>query len=56
MALELSEKGLPEGTFAKPVAGHLYFRVGKAILKDKKARFDLGYELNDKEGTLALKR
>ncbi len=56
MALELSEKRLPEGTFARPVAGHLYFRVGKATLKDKKARFGLDFEINDKEGTLALKR
>ena len=56
MALELSEKGLPGGTFAKPVAGHLYFRVGKDSLKNNKAKFELTYEINGKEGTLALKR
>ena len=33
MALELSEKGVPSGTFSKAVAGHLYFRVDKKIRK-----------------------
>ena len=56
MALELSEKGLPGGTFTKPVSDHLYFRVGKDTLKDTKAKLELTYEINGKEGTLALKR
>jgi hypothetical protein len=56
MALELSEKALPQGTFTKPVAGHLYFRIGKETSKDIKAKFELAYELNGKEGSLALKR
>ena len=56
MAIELSEKGLPEGTYAKPVAGHLYFRVGKDTCKNTKANFELAFELDGKETTLALKR
>ncbi|MBZ5500398.1 MAG: hypothetical protein LAP85_28725 [Acidobacteriia bacterium] len=56
MVLELSEKGLPAGTFQKPVAGHLYFRIGKELSKDKATRFELSYELNGKEGALELKR
>ncbi|MBN1569208.1 MAG: hypothetical protein JXA73_15260 [Acidobacteria bacterium] len=56
MALELSEKGLPEGTFAKPVSGHLYFRVSEDTIKDSKAKFELTFELDGKETTLALKR
>jgi hypothetical protein len=56
MALELSEKALPQGAFAKPVSGHLYFRIGKGTYKDTKAKFELAYELNGKEGSLALKR
>jgi len=56
MAIELSEKGLPEGTCAKPVAGHLYFRVGKDTFKDNKVKFELTFELEGKETTLALKR
>ena len=56
MALELSEKGLPGGIFVKPVAGYLYFRVGKETIKDTKARLELTYEINGKGGILALKR
>jgi hypothetical protein len=56
VALELSEKALPEGTFNKPVAGHLYFRIGKEAAKDAKAKYELAYELNGKAGSLALKR
>jgi hypothetical protein len=56
MTIELSEKGLPEGTYSKPVAGHLYFRVGKSTFKDNRAKFELTLELDGKETTLALKR
>lgn len=56
MALELSEKGLADGTFDRPVAGHLYFRVGKETSKDRKSKYELAYELNGKEGALPLKR
>ena len=55
-ALELTEKGLPEGTFTKPVAGHLYFRVDKKIRKDSRTKYSLTYELAGKETTLELKR
>jgi len=55
-ALELTEKGLPEGTFTKPVAGHLYFRVDKKIRKDSRTKYSLTYELGGKETTLELKR
>jgi hypothetical protein len=54
--IELSEKGLPEGTYGKPVAGHLYFRVGKSTFKDTRAKFELTFELDGTETTLALKR
>jgi hypothetical protein len=56
MALELSEKGLPKGTFKKPVAGHFYYRIGKEMATDSKAKFGLSYELSGKEGILELKR
>jgi hypothetical protein len=56
MALELSEKGLPEGTFEKPVAGHLYFRVGRETLKNDKARFKLSCDLNGAQSSLDLSR
>jgi hypothetical protein len=56
MALELSEKGLPDGTFSKPIAGHLYFRVGKEVTKDSNSKYELTYELNGKQGVLPLKR
>lgn len=56
MALELSEKGVPSGTFSKPVAGHLYFRAGREITRDRNSKLELSYELNGKEGFLALNR
>ena len=56
MALELTEKGLPSGTFAKPVAGHLYFRIDKKVAKDGKSKFALVGELNGQEAILELKR
>jgi hypothetical protein len=55
-ALELTEKGLPGGTFTKPVAGHLYFRVDKKIRKDSKTKYSLTFDLAGKETTLELKR
>src|SRR5215831_17842591 len=42
MQMELTEKGLPEGSAAKPVAGYLYFQLP---LK-KKAAHQLEYTLN----------
>jgi hypothetical protein len=56
MALELTEKGLPAGTFQKPVAGHLYFHAGKDVLKNKRTSFELVCQLNGKESVLPLKR
>lgn len=44
METELSEKGLPEGTTATPVAGYLYFPISRA----KKATYQLEYLLNGK--------
>jgi hypothetical protein len=43
METELSEKGLPEGTTATPVAGYLYFPISRT----KKATYDLQYTLNE---------
>jgi hypothetical protein len=42
METELSEKGLPEGATAAPVAGFLYFSISRA----KKATYRLEYILN----------
>jgi hypothetical protein len=56
MALELSEKGLPAGNFSKPVAGYLYFRIGKETAKNLNARFELTSEVDGKEYVLPLKR
>jgi hypothetical protein len=56
MALELSEKGLPEGTFNKPVAGHLYFRLNIQGQKGKDDRYLLAYECQGKTVILPLSR
>ena len=56
MALELSEKGLPAGVFRRPVAGHLYFRVDKIVLKNSKSRYELTVDIDGKATTLALNR
>lgn len=56
MAIELSEKGLPGGAFTKPVAGHLYFRIGKETAKNLNAGFELACEIDGKEVVLPLKR
>lgn len=56
MEIELSEKGLPEGTYAKPVSGYLYFRVGEDNFKDSNAEFELTFELDGEETALVLKR
>jgi len=50
MELELSEKGLPEGTASAPVAGHLYF----SIAKKKNAQYQLEYTVDGKEVILSL--
>jgi hypothetical protein len=50
MELELSEKGLPEGTASAPVAGHLYF----SIAKKKNALYQLEYTVDGKTVVLPL--
>jgi hypothetical protein len=50
MELELSEKGLPEGTASAPVAGHLYF----SIAKKKNAQYQLEYTVDGKTAVLPL--
>lgn len=50
MELELSEKGLPEGAFSAPAAGHLYFRIP---LK-KKGRYELEYTMDSEKFFLSL--
>lgn len=52
MELELSEKGLPEGAAARPVAGYLYFPV--ASTKKKSHGHQLEYTLNGNKMTLQL--
>jgi len=52
--IELSEKSLPGGTIIKPVAGFLYFFVGKKIQKDRKVGYQLEYELRGKKVVLPL--
>lgn len=51
MALELSEKGLPEGAASKPVAGYLYFQLSS---KKKNATYQLEYTLNGNKVSLPL--
>jgi hypothetical protein len=50
METELSEKGLPEGTAAAPVAGYLYFDLPR----DEKAPYQLEYLLNGQKAVLDL--
>jgi hypothetical protein len=52
MELELTEKGLPEGTASSPVSGYLYFSLPSN--KGKKARQQLEYMLNGEKVTLEL--
>jgi hypothetical protein len=56
MALELSEKGLPAGVFRQPVAGYLYFRVDKKVLKNSESKYGLTVDIDGKATTLTLKR
>ncbi len=51
MELELSEKGLPEGAAAAPVAGYLYFSLSK---NNKKGLHQLEYTLNGQKVSLKL--
>lgn len=51
METELSEKGLPEGEAAHPVAGYLYFQIPKS----KNAKYELQYKLNGNTVHLNLK-
>jgi hypothetical protein len=50
METELSEKGLPEGSAAAPVAGYLYF----SLPRNKKATYQLEYLLNGQKVSLPL--
>jgi hypothetical protein len=50
MEMELSEKGLPEGTASAPVAGHLYF----PIAKKKNVKYQLEYTGDGKKVVLPL--
>ena len=52
MALELGEKGLPQGVTAVPVAGYVYFSLSK---KDRKGVHHLKYMLAGKKLSLTLK-
>ena len=51
MELELSEKGLPEGTASAPVAGYLYFPLSST--KKTPAR-QIEYTLNGKKMILRV--
>lgn len=50
METELTEKGLPEGTAAAPVAGHLYF----PITKKKNVKYQIEYAVDGKNMVLPL--
>jgi hypothetical protein len=52
MELELTEKGLPEGSTKTPVAGYLYFPYPE---KKKSDAYQLEYTLGGVKGALALK-
>src|SRR2546423_740830 len=49
--MELSEKGLPEGSAAAPVAGYVYFPIHST---KKKASYELSYMLNGNKVLLSL--
>lgn len=51
MATELSEKGLPEGSAAGPVAGYVYFPLPSG---KKKATYQLDYAVNGGKVALSL--
>jgi hypothetical protein len=51
MEKELTEKGLPEGKAAAPVAGYLYFSVPQ---RKKNAKYQLEYNLNGEKLLLPL--
>jgi hypothetical protein len=51
METELSEKGLPEGSAAVPVAGYVYFPIHSG---KKKASYQLSFMLNGNQVVLAL--
>jgi hypothetical protein len=52
METELSEKGLPEGSSAAPVAGYVYFPCPSP---KKKANYQLSYVLNGTKVVLLLR-
>ena len=51
MEMELSEKGLPEGSAAAPVAGYVYFPIHST---KKKASYELSYMVNGNKVLLSL--
>jgi hypothetical protein len=51
MATELSEKGLPEGSAAAPVAGYVYFPL---VLGKKKQTYQVEYVINGSKVVLSL--
>lgn len=51
MEMELSEKGLPEGSAATPVAGYVYFPIHPT---KRKVTYELSYMLNGNRVVLAL--
>jgi hypothetical protein len=53
MELELSDKGLPEGSTAAPVAGYIYFPISS---KKKKVAYQLEYMLNGNKVVLPLSK
>jgi hypothetical protein len=53
MEIELSEKGLPEGSFSKPVAGYLYFPLPAG--KRPPAAYELEYDAPAGKLLLVLK-
>jgi hypothetical protein len=52
MELELSDKGLPEGSTTTPVSGYIYFPISQ----NKKATYQLEYLLNGQKVVLPLSR
>jgi hypothetical protein len=51
METELSQKGLPEGKTAAPVAGYLYFSIRD---RKKDAKYQLEYNFNGEKLVLTL--
>jgi hypothetical protein len=54
MELELTEKGLPDGTATRPIAGFLYFRLDNKTIKNANVHYRLEFDLAGKTATFAL--